>query len=599
MPQNTPKSILKKTFGYDSFRGAQEEIINHIISGQNAFVLMPTGGGKSLCYQVPALCRKGVAIVISPLIALMQDQVFAMQDLGVKAYSINSSQDASEVFRIKDLLKNNEIDLLYVSPERLLMPEFLSLLCDVEIALFAIDEAHCVSGWGHDFRPIYVQLGILADVFKDVPRLALTATADESTKKDIIEKLHLKDARVFLSSFDRPNINYTICEAKNSKKQLLDFIIENHKNDSGIVYCNSRKKVEDITEFLRGQGLNAHSYHAGMNQKLRSQNLEKFSRQDKIIIVATVAFGMGIDKPDVRFVAHINLPKNIEGYYQETGRAGRDGLPSDAWMSYSPGDIAILRSFIDDGNSPENQKRIEHQKLNSLIGLCETAGCRRQVLLNYFGENSQPCGNCDNCLTPQEIYDGTIGAQKAISACFRTGQRFGVAYLIDVLLAEKNERIANFGHDNLSVYGIGKEYSKQEWQSIFRQLIALNFLFVNIANHGGLSITKEGMDFLKNKGSVNFRKTSTKSKKEKAVKTKTSAINLTEIDEDLLAKLKAKRMQLAKESNMPPYVIFHDKALLGMIAARPKNLDEMSKIEGVGEVKLKKYGRIFLEIICQ
>ena len=597
MPQNTPKSILKKTFGYDSFRGAQEEIINHIIAGQNAFVLMPTGGGKSLCYQVPALCRKGVAIVISPLIALMQDQVFAMQDLGVKAYSINSSQDASEVFRIKDLLKNNEIDLLYVSPERLLMPEFLSLLCDVEIALFAIDEAHCVSGWGHDFRPIYVQLGILAEVFKDVPRLALTATADEATKKDIIEKLHLKDARVFLSSFDRPNINYTICEAKNSKKQLLNFIIENHKHDSGIVYCNSRQKVEDIADFLRGQGLNAHSYHAGMNQKLRSQNLEKFSRQDKIIIVATVAFGMGIDKPDVRFVAHINLPKNIEGYYQETGRAGRDGLPSDAWMSYSPGDIAILRGFIDDGNSPENQKRIEHQKLNSLIGLCETVGCRRQVLLNYFGETSQPCGNCDNCLTPQEIYDGTIAAQKAISACFRTGQRFGVAYLIDVLLAEKNERIANFGHDNLSVYGIGKEFSKNEWQSIFRQLIAMNFLFVNIANHGGLSITKEGMAFLKNKSSVNFRKIATKSKKEKVVKAKAQSINLNEIEDEIFAKLKAKRLQLAKESNMPPYIIFHDKALLGMAKSMPKNLDEMSKIEGVGEVKLKKYGKVFLEII--
>lgn len=596
--QKSPKSILKKTFGYDSFRGAQEEIINHIIAGQNAFVLMPTGGGKSLCYQVPALCRKGVAIVVSPLIALMQDQVLALQDLGINAHSINSSVEASEVFRIKDLLKNNQIDLLYVAPERLLMPEFLNLLCDIEIALFAIDEAHCVSQWGHDFRPIYVQLGILAQVFKDVPRLALTATADESTKKDIIEKLHLTDARVFLSSFDRPNINYTICEAKNPKKQLLDFITQNHKNDSGIVYCNSRKKVEDITEFLRAQGLNAYSYHAGMNQKLRSQNLEKFSRQDKIIIVATVAFGMGIDKPDVRFVAHINLPKNIEGYYQETGRAGRDGLPSDAWMSYSAGDIAILRSFIDEGNASGDQKRIEHQKLNSLIGLCETAGCRRQVLLNYFGESSNACGNCDNCLTPQEMYDGTIAAQKAISACFRTGQRFGVAYLIDVLLAEKNERIANFGHDNLSVYGIGKEFSKNEWQSIFRQLIAMNFLFVNIANHGGLSITKEGMDFLKNKGSVNFRKIATKSKKEKAIKTKNSAINLTEIDEDLLAKLKAKRMQIAKESNMPPYVIFHDKALLGMIAARPKNLDEMSKIEGVGEVKLKKYGEIFLGIIC-
>lgn len=598
MPQNTPKSILKKTFGYDSFRGAQEEIINHIISGKNAFVLMPTGGGKSLCYQVPALCRKGVAIVISPLIALMQDQVFAMQDLGVKAYSINSSQDAAEVFRIKDLLKNNEIDLLYVSPERLLMPEFLSLLCDVEIALFAIDEAHCVSGWGHDFRPIYVQLGILADVFKDVPRLALTATADEATKKDIIEKLHLKDARVFLASFDRPNIHYTICEAKNSKKQLLDFITQNHKNDSGIVYCNSRKKVEDIADFLRQQGLNAHSYHAGMNQKLRSQNLEKFSRQDKIIIVATVAFGMGIDKPDVRFVAHINLPKNIEGYYQETGRAGRDGLPSDAWMSYSAGDIAILRSFIDEGNAAENQKRIEHQKLNSLIGLCETAGCRRKVLLNYFGEEASACGNCDNCLNPQEIFDATIAAQKALSACFRTGQRFGVAYLIDVLLGEKNDRIANFGHDNLSLYGIGKEFSKLEWQGIFRQLIAMNFLFVNITNHGGLSISKEGMTFLKDKGSVNLRKISVKSKKEKVIKGKSQIINLDEKEDEIFIKLKAKRLQIAKELNMPPYIIFHDKALIGMARERPKNLEEMSKIEGVGEVKLKKYGEIFLEILC-
>jgi ATP-dependent DNA helicase RecQ len=597
----TPKQILKSTFGYDNFRGAQEEVINHVIAGQSALVLMPTGGGKSLCYQIPALCLDGVAVVVSPLIALMQDQVAALREAGVRAAAINSNIDVREVFAIKDQLKNNELDLVYVAPERLLSVDFLCFLSEIKISLFAIDEAHCVSQWGHDFRPVYTQLTILAQNFSNVPRLALTATADVPTRKDIIEKLHLQDSRVFVAGFDRPNIHYKIDVANNPKKQLLDFIQKNHQKDSGIIYCISRKKVEETAQWLKEQGFDVLSYHAGMDGKIRQKNLEKFLLNDAIIMVATIAFGMGIDKPDVRFVAHLSAPKNIEAYYQETGRAGRDGLPANAWMAYSISDIVMQRRFIDEGNAPENQKRIEIQKLNSLVGLCEASGCRRQILLNYFGDASKPCGNCDLCLDPPESFDGTIAAQKALSAVYRTDQRFGVTYLIDVLLGNEDQRIKNFGHNNLGVFGVGKEFSKTEWQAIFRQLVAMNFLKVDIAGHGGLSITAEGSQFLRDKEKINLRKLAPKittKTKEKSDKKKSSILVLTNPeDNEIFGKLKAKRLEIAKANNIAPYMIFHDSTLIGLATIRPKNLEEMLKVSGIGDEKLRKYGKVFLEAL--
>lgn len=597
MQKKSPQEILKKVFGYDEFRDAQEEIINSVIAGKNCFVLMPTGGGKSLCYQIPALCLQGVAIVVSPLIALMQDQVAALKDAGVKADAINSSMSQAEVFAVKEKLKNNELDLLYVSPERLLMKEFLELLCDAKISLFAIDEAHCISQWGHDFRPVYTDLTILEKVFKDVPRIALTATADEPTRKDIIEKLGLKDAKIFVSSFDRPNINYAIIPRQNAKKQLIEFIKENHAQDSGIVYCLSRKNVEETAGDLRGEGFKVFPYHAGMDAKTRQKNLEKFLLQDGIIMVATIAFGMGINKPDVRFVAHLNLPRNIEAYYQETGRAGRDGLPASAWMSYGLSDIAAQRNFIEESDAPENQKRIERQKLNSLLGLCEASTCRRQILLKYFGDNCEPCGNCDVCANKPETFDASIAAQKAISCVYRTEQRFGVAYLIDVLVGAEDERIKNFRHNQLSVFGVGKEFSKVEWQSIFRQLVAMNLLKVDVVGHGGLQITESGMKFLKEKTPLQMRKITAKVKEKKVAKTKVVLGLESDREKELFAKLKAKRLEIAQAQKLPPYVIFHDKTLLEMVKTKPQKLSDLKKISGVGEAKLQRYGEVFLGLI--
>lgn len=597
MPKNSPKKILKNIFGYDNFRGAQEEIIEHIISGKSCFILMPTGAGKSLCFQIPALCLDGVAVVISPLIALMQDQVEGLKQAGVKAEAINSSMSPAEVFAVKERLKNDELDLLYVSPERLLMPEFLEILCDVKIALFAIDEAHCVSQWGHDFRPVYTQLSILEKVFADVPRVALTATADDPTQKDIIEKLGLKNAKIFRAAFDRPNIFYAIVERKNSKKQLVEFIKENHQNDSGIVYCLSRKNVDEAAAELRGEGFKVLAYHAGMDAKTRQKNLEKFLLEDGIIMVATIAFGMGIDKTDVRFVAHLNLPKSIEAYYQETGRAGRDGLPANAWMSYGLADIAAQRNFIETSDAPENQKRIERQKINALLGLCEASTCRRQVLLKYFGDFCEPCGNCDTCVNKPESFDGSIAAQKAISTVYRTEQRFGVGYLIDVLLGVEDQRIKNFRHDQLSVFGIGKEFSKSEWQGIFRQLVAMDFLKVDVAGHGGLQITNAGRKFLQQKTPLPLRKITTKVKVKKEARVKAALGLAGDAEKELFAKLREKRMEIAKAQNVPPYVVFHDKTLLEMVKLKPKNSEELLRIGGVGEAKMRKYGEVFLELM--
>ena len=594
----SPTSILNRIYGYDNFRGEQEVIIEHIITGGNAFVLMPTGGGKSLCYQIPALCREGVGIVVSPLIALMQDQVDALLQLGVRAGAVNSAMPYNEVRKVMEGISNGGIDIVYVAPERLLMDSFLGLLDQSNIALFAIDEAHCVSQWGYDFRPEYTKLSILAERFPDIPRIALTATADTPTRRDIVEKLRLTDGRTFIVGFDRPNIHYSIVSSNNPKQQLLDFINDKHQGDNGIVYCLSRKKVEDITFWLQEKGFNALSYHAGMPKYQRSANQDKFLREENIIMVATIAFGMGIDKPDVRFIAHMNIPRNIEAYYQETGRAGRDGLPSNAMMFYSMSDIAMQRNFIDDAETPDNQKRIEHQKLNALLGLCEASSCRRQIVLEYFGDKSQPCGNCDNCQNPPETFDGTVAAQKAISCVYRTGERFGVAYLIDVLLGKDDSRICNFCHNRLSTFGIGNEFNKNEWQSIFRQLVANNLLAVDMIGHGGLYITAQGREFLKSKKTIQLRKYTKKSARPDSRPGKTKEIvSLSDADQDLFNALKEKRMQIARAQNIPPYLVFHNKTLIEMAGKKPQSCHELAKINGVGEAKMERYGDEFLWVI--
>jgi len=591
--------ILQKTYGYASFRGRQAEIIDHVIAGKNAFVLMPTGGGKSLCYQIPALCRDGVGIIISPLIALMQDQVEALKQLGIRAAAINSNMPPASIADTKNKIRRGEIDMVYVAPERLLMDDFLALLDESRIALFAIDEAHCVSQWGHDFRPHYTQLALLAERFPNVPRIALTATADTPTRKDIVERLRLTDGRTFIAGFDRPNIHYTIAVKQHAQKQMLHFIKENHPRDSGIVYCLSRRMADETAAWLCEQGFKALPYHAGMPADVRSRNQERFLREDNIIMVATIAFGMGIDKPDVRFVAHMNIPKNIEAYYQETGRAGRDGLPANALMIYGMQDAAMQRNFIEESTAPDNQKRIEHQKLNALLGLCEAASCRRKIILEYFGDASEPCGNCDTCDAPPETFDGSVAAQKAISCVYRTGQRFGVSYLIDVLLGKTDERIQRFGHDKVTTFGIGTEYAKAQWQHIFRQLVALNLLNVDKDEFGGLKITPQGHAFLKEKEPLSLRKFTGKIRLPRPARTIVPVAFSGDADETLFAALKVKRMELAKAQNVPPYIIFHDKTLRELAISKPATLAEMGSISGVGEKKSERYGALFLEVIAQ
>ena len=593
-----PLHILNQTYGYEQFRGQQADAIEHVVNGGSAFVLMPTGGGKSLCYQIPALCRDGVGVVVSPLIALMQDQITALEQLGISAGAINSAMPYDKVLKVKQKLRNNELDLLYVAPERLVMEEFLEMLDETKIALFAIDEAHCVSQWGHDFRPDYIALSLLAKRYEGVPRIALTATADKPTRKDIVERLALADGKTFIDGFDRPNIHYAIMERNNPKKQVHDFITNNHPADSGIIYCIPRKKAEDMAAWLQGKGMNALPYHAGLTPRVRSDNQDRFLREDAVIIVATIAFGMGIDKPDVRFVGHMNIPKSIEAYYQETGRAGRDGLPSNAFMIYGMEDAAMQRNWIDSSEAPEIQKRIEHQKINALIGLCEAAICRRQILLEYFADSCGPCGNCDTCDTKPETFDGTIVAQMALSAVCRTGQRFGMIYVIDVLLGKEDERIIRFAHDKQSTFGIGGELSKPEWQNIFRQLVSQNLLMVDVNEHNGIKITEKGFLFLKEKDTISFRKLSEKQKTKKSRRAKKAVVELdNDVDQDLYENLRATRQQIAKKRRLPAYVIFHDKTLIELAKAKPQNLDEMLDITGIGESKLRKFGQELLNVI--
>ena len=590
------QTILQKTFGYENFRHHQSDIIQCLLNGEDALVLMPTGGGKSLCYQIPAMVREGVGIIVSPLIALMQDQVDALQQLGIKAAFLNSSMDGEAQNKTEQLLLNNEIDLLYVAPERLMTNKMLSLLERANIALFAIDEAHCVSQWGHDFRKEYQQLRILHERFPAVPRIALTATADQRTRQEIIEQLNLHDARLFINSFDRPNINYTISEGANARDRLWNFLQREHEKDSGIIYCLSRNKVEKTADWLVRQGRNALPYHAGLSAEIRQENQRRFLREDNIIIVATIAFGMGIDKPDVRFVAHLSLPKSIEAYYQETGRAGRDGAPANAWMAYGLQDVISLRQMAQSTDASEQFKRILHNKLEAMLALCEQRHCRRQTILTYFDETlKQPCGNCDTCINPPEAWDATEVARKALSCIHRTEQRFGVNYLIDVLLGKDNERIKQFQHDKVSTFGIGQELSEQEWRSIFRQLISLGYITTDIEGHGALKLIEKSRPLLRGEIELTLRKPQqNKSGKDKKGKRKTS---LHSIDQSLFELLREHRLELANEYGVPPYIIFHDSTLEEMAKTRPDNLEAMRYISGVGEQKLDKYGDSFLTII--
>jgi ATP-dependent DNA helicase RecQ len=593
MPANA-REILHSVFGYSAFRGDQQAIVEHLIAGGDCLVLMPTGGGKSLCFQIPALVRAGTAIVVSPLIALMQDQVQTLQQLGVKAAFLNSSMDARAANEMERSLLAGELDLMYVAPERLLTPRFIDLLERIPIALFAIDEAHCVSQWGHDFRPEYRQLSILHERFPRVPRIALTATADTPTRGEIVERLALENARQFVASFDRPNIRYRIIEKDEPKRQLLEFL-KDHKGDAGIVYCMSRKKVEDTAAFLAGKGFDALPYHAGLDQATRAANQHRFLQEEGVVMVATIAFGMGIDKPNVRFVAHLDLPKSVEGYYQETGRAGRDGLPADAWMTYGMADVVLLRQMVDGSEAGEERKRLERQKLDALLGFCESTTCRRQSLLKYFGETLEQsrggCGNCDNCLDPPETWDGTTAAQKALSCVYRTGQRFGVAHLVDVLAGKNTEKVQQFGHSRLPTFGVG---------GVFRQLAATGLLTVDLEGYGGLKLTATSKAVLKGESRVTLRaQAAIKARKPRRDPAIRGAENngIAAHDETLWQALRETRLRLAREQGVPPYVIFHDATLQEMLARRPQSLSEFGTISGVGERKLQRYGEAFLSVL--
>jgi len=555
---------------------------------------MPTGSGKSLCYQIPALLRDGVGVVVSPLIALMQDQVAALAELGVRAAFLNSTLSGTQAAQVEGRVRRGELDLLYVAPERLLTQRCLELLAQTRLALLAIDEAHCVSQWGHDFRPEYLQLAVLAERFPGVPRIALTATADAQTRAEIIERLRLGEARVFVSSFDRPNIRYRIVEKDDARRQLLEFIRAEHSGDAGIVYCLSRKKTEETAAFLAEQGLGALAYHAGMDGDTRRRHQERFQREDGIVMVATIAFGMGIDKPDVRFVAHLDLPKSVEGYYQETGRAGRDGLPADAWMAYGLQDVVQLRRMIDESEAGEAQKRIQAAKLDAMLGLCETAECRRVRLLAYFGETAAPCGNCDRCLDPPATFDGTLAAQQLLSCVYRTGQRFGAMHVIDVLRGEATAKVAQRSHDKLSTFGIGRERSGREWRAIVRQCIAHGLVEVDHDSYGALRLAGESRAVLRGERSVALRAWC---EPRRSTRAKTSQAMLSGAAQDLFERLRAWRVEAARRHGVPAYVIFHDATLREIARLRPSSLHTLRGISGIGARKLEAYGKDLVGLV--
>ncbi|NKC14844.1 MAG: DNA helicase RecQ [Gammaproteobacteria bacterium] len=595
--KRTPEEVLQAVFGYSAFRGRQAEIIDWVVDGGDALVLMPTGGGKSLCYQIPALVRSGTALVISPLIALMQDQVEALRQSGVAAAYLNSTLHWGQVQNIENALREGLIDLLYVAPERVLTERTLALLDELPLALIAIDEAHCVSQWGHDFRPEYMQLAALAERFPGVPRLALTATADEPTQREIVSRLELADAKLFASSFDRPNIFYRVIPKASPREQLLRFIRAEHEGDAGIVYCLSRRKVEETAEWLERQGLSALPYHAGLNNQARAHNQERFLREEGIIMVATIAFGMGIDKSNVRFVAHLDLPKSLEAYYQETGRAGRDGLPASAWMAYGLQDVVTLRRMVDESEADTARKRVEYRKLEAMLGYCEITTCRRQSLLAYFGEAlGQPCGHCDTCVEPVASWDGTQVAQKLLSCICRTGQRFGVAYVVDVLLGKDDERIRRNRHDRLSTFGIGTELDGKAWRGVVRQLVASGYISVDVDGYGSLRLTERCRAVLRGDETVTLRRDPARMPRAAKPRQRPSK-DIAPHNEALWAALRECRRYFASEQGVAPYVIFHDTTLAQMAALRPDSHDALSRISGVGEKKLERYGDAFLALI--
>jgi ATP-dependent DNA helicase RecQ len=589
--------LLRTVFGHAVFRGAQQEIVAHVAGGGDALVLMPTGGGKSLCYQLPALLRQGTALVVSPLIALMQDQVAALTQQGVRAALLNSTLDAAAAAAVERKLGAGELDLLYVAPERLMMPRMLDLLERSRIALFAIDEAHCVSQWGHDFRPEYMQLSVLHQRFPAVPRIALTATADPQTRGEIMRQLALGEARVFVSSFDRPNIRYTIVDKHDPRNQLLRFIREEHVDEAGIVYCLSRRKVEETAAWLATHGVSALPYHAGMDAAARADNQTRFQREDGIVMVATIAFGMGIDKPDVRFVAHLDLPKSIEGYYQETGRAGRDGAPADAWMTYGLGDVVQQRRMIDQSEGSEEFRRVSVAKLNALLGLCETAGCRRVRLLDYFGESSTPCGNCDTCLEPPQTWDATEAARKALSCVYRTGQRFGAVHLIDVLRGNATARVTQWNHHQLGVFGVGADLDEAAWRNVFRQLVALGYARPDHDAYGALRLCDASRPVLKGEQRVEMRRLAPRRNRVARPRGSIAIDALSAADAGVLERLKAWRMSQAREQAVPAYVIFHDRTLAEIAASRPQDQEALAAISGMGAKKLERYGAALLALL--
>ena len=600
--ERTPLGVLREVFGFDSFRGEQLTIIEHVTTGGDAVVLMPTGGGKSLCYQVSALLRSGLGVVVSPLIALMKDQVDGLRQAGVRAAALNSRLSPGETAEIERAIRDGALDLVYVSPERLVTPRCLELLSCCRLALFAVDEAHCISQWGHDFRPEYQQLSILKERFPGVPLLALTATADGPTRRDIVTQLQLAEARVFAAGYDRPNLFYRVVPKLNPLEQLWRFLSEEHPADAGIVYCFTRRAVEETAEWLRARGRHALPYHAGLDGVVRERNQERFLREEGMVVVATIAFGMGIDKPNVRFVAHLDAPKNLEAYYQETGRAGRDGVAADAWMTYGIADVMSLIRLLDASEATERQRRIERQKMEALIGYCEAVSCRRQVLLGYFGESDHPpCGNCDNCRTPVPSWDGTVAAQKALSAVYRTGQRFGAHHLVDVLVGNATERVVRLKHDRLKTFGVGTELDRRGWLSVFRQLVAQGFVLPDLAGHGGLALAPAAAEILRGTRTVRLR-LDPRGPTRQSPKPDRKIAETTELDpvaRTLWEALRAWRLEEARRQELPPYVIFHDSTLLEVARRRPISLTSLANIPGVGASKLERYGTAIIGIVAQ